>query len=424
MRFFRILAVGIAAAAFAVGAHGNEPRMPNVIFIMADDLGYECLGANGSKQYQTPNLDRLAREGMRFDYCYAAPICTPTRVMLMTGKYNHRNYTFFAQYPKGQRCFAQMLQDTGYATAIVDKWQLGGNTVPKDLGFNEYCLFSYGQATPGAAERYWFPAICANGKPLQTSPADYGPDIFLKYCQDFVAKNKDRPFMLYWAMGIPHAPYDATPDSADKTVRNNIAIYPDMVAYMDKLIGKLVATVDELGLGEKTLIVFTGDNGTPHGIRSELSGRSIEGGKGSMKDAGTHVPLIARWKETVVAGVVSRELATLCDIYPTLAEMAGADVAAEAKLDGTSLLPLLKGQSVKSREWVFMSFKSQWPRANGQHDVSAWVRNHRWKIYDNGRLFDLENDPLEETPTTGPQAEAVKRQLQPVFAQVALRPRR
>jgi arylsulfatase A len=395
---------------------------PNVILIMADDLGHECLGAYGSKQYRTPNLDRLATDGVRFEQAFAAPLCTATRVMLMTGKYNHRNYTLFAQYPKGERSFGQMLREAGYATAIVDKWQLGNRPGPNELGFDEWCLFGYGGlGSLGAKERYWHPAIGANGKTVATNEKDYGPDIFLKYCQDFVRKNKTRPFFLYWAMGIPHAPYDATPDSADRSVRNDIKMYPDMVAYMDKVVGKLVATVDTLGLAEKTLTIFTGDNGTPHGITSQLNERMIAGGKGSMKDAGTHVPFLARWKGTIPPGAACRELVTLCDVYPTLAELAGADVSKE-RLDGVSLLPWMKGQSGPAREWVFMSFKSQNPRADGKHDVSAWVRTHRWKLYSSGRLFDLEKDPLEETPATGDEADAMKQKLQPIFAKLGATP--
>jgi arylsulfatase A len=256
---------------------------------------------------------------------------------------------------------------------------------------------------------------------VQTSAADYGPDIFLKYCQEFVGKNKDRPFMLYWALGIPHAPYDATPDSADKGTRNDIKMYPDMVAYMDKVVGKLVATVDELGLAEKTLIVFTGDNGTPHGITSKLNERMIAGGKGSMKDAGTHVPFLARWKGTIPPGAARRELVTLADVYPTLAELAGADLSKET-LDGTSLLPWMKGKPGKPRDWMFMSFKSQWARPNGRHDVSAWVRDQRWKLYDSGRIYDLERDPTEASPASGPEAEAMRQRFQPVFAQVGATP--
>jgi arylsulfatase A len=417
------IAILVYLAAFGAAPITGGPHQPNVILIIADDLGHECLGTYGSKQYRTPNLDRLAAEGVRFDHAYAAPICTPTRVMLMTGKYNHRNYTYFAQYPAGQRCFAQMMKQAGYATAVVDKWQLGQKPGPTELGFDEWCLFNYGQlGSPGAKERYWHPAIGANGKTIPTVEKDYGPDIFLKYCQDFVRRNRERPFFLYWPMGIPHDPFDATPDSQDTTVRGDRRMYPDMVAYMDKVIGKLIATVDELGLAERTLIIFTGDNGTPHGIFSELGGRELEGGKGSMKDAGTHVPLIARWTGVIPPSTVRDDLITLVDIYPTLAELAGADVSRE-RLDGTSLLPWMRGQPGKPREWIFISFKSQWANTQtGQHNVSAWVRDHRWKLYNNGRLYDLEHDPDETTPAAGPEPEAARAKLQPVFAQVAATP--
>jgi arylsulfatase A len=288
---------------------------------MADDLGDECLGAYGSKQYRTPNLDRLAADGVRFDYAFSTPLCTPTRVMLMTGKYN-----------------------------------------------------------------------------------------------------RDRPFFLYWPMGIPHAPFDATPDSADTSVRNDRRMYPDMVAYMDKVVGKLVAAVNELGLAKRTLIIFTADNGTPHGIFSELGGRTLEGGKGSMRDSGTHEPFLARWTGTIPAGTTSRELVTLADIYPTLAELAGVDVSKE-RLDGTSLLPWMKGEPGEPRDWVFVSYKSQRPNPNtGRHRVSAWVRNHRWKLYDSGQLYDLEHDLDEITPASGTEADAMRKRLQPVFARVGATP--
>jgi arylsulfatase A len=304
----------------------------------------------------------------------------------------------------------------------VDKWQLGNKPGPNELGFDEWCLFGYGGlGSPGAKERYWYPAIGANGQTVETTERDYGPDIFLRYCQDFVRKNKGRPFFLYWALGIPHAPYDATPDSRDPSVRNDLRMYPDMVAYMDKIVGRLVSTIDELGLAERTLIVFTGDNGTPHGIVSELGGRKLEGGKGSMRDAGTHVPLLARWTGTIPPGGTCRELTTLVDVYPTLAELAGVDVSAE-QLDGTSLLPRMKGEPGRPRDWIFMSFKSQWARANGRHDVSAWVRNQRWKLYDNGRLYDLASDPDEASPVSSPEAEAMHQEFQPIFAQVGATP--
>ena len=416
------LALGTALKRSAGAASESGQTRPNIVFLMADDMGFERVGLYGGKGCHTPNLDRMASEGVRFDYCYAAPICTPTRVMLMTGKFNHRNYTFFSQYPKGQRCFAQDFRDAGYATAIIDKWQLGGVT-PKELGFDEYCLFNYGKyGSPGAAERYWHPAIGANDQTVETTESDYGPDIFLKRCQDFVRGNKDRPFLLYWALGAPHAPYAPTPESDDPKAKPDLRYYPDIVSRLDKNVGELIATVDELGLARNTLILFAGDNGTPHGVKTEMpDGRAIEGRKGSMADAGTHVPFIARWKGVIPPGTVRDDLMTLCDLYPTFAEAAGIDVG-QRRLDGASQLSAMKGQAKPARDWAFMSYKSQWPGPNGKHNVAAWVKDHRWKLYDAGKIFDLQNDPDEKTPAATPEAEEAKRRLQPIIARMGATP--
>ncbi|MFZ5830656.1 MAG: sulfatase-like hydrolase/transferase [Planctomycetota bacterium] len=415
-----MLFLATAAPVSAVDA----PRRPNVVLIMADDMGFERVGLYGGKDCRTLHLDRMAAEGMRFDYCFAAPICTPTRVMMMTGKYNHRNYTQFSQWPAGESSFGNMMKKSGYVTAVVDKWQLGSAT-PAELGFDEYCLFSFRQYhDPGSHERYWHPAIGANDGAVVTTEDDYGPDIFLRYCQDFIRRNRERPFFLYWALGAPHAPWQPAPESGvPKNSKPDARYYPDIVAHLDKNVGRLIATVDDLGLADKTLILFTGDNGTPKAITTTMpGGRVIEGGKGAMTDAGTRVPFIARWSGHIEPGSVSRELITLCDVYPTLAELADVDLS-NRQHDGCSLVPVLEGCDVKPREWVFMSFKSQWPeQRTGKHRVSAWARDHCWKLYDDGKIYNVKRDPEERSPASGSEAEAARQKLEPVLPKVGATP--
>ena len=210
---------------------------PNVVLIMADDMGYECISANGGKSYSTPVFERIALEGMRFTNCYSQPVCTPSRIKIMTGKYNWRNYVRFAHMPKGQTTFAHMMRDVGYATALTGKWQLWGGpdtetfqsgTTPEEAGFDEYIHWAYpfelsntelerygavGLPGPKSTSRFWHPAVVKNGEYVHTSMDDYGPDMFSDFALDFIERHKDRPFFLYYPMVLTHSPFVATPHS-------------------------------------------------------------------------------------------------------------------------------------------------------------------------------------------------------------------
>ncbi|MDX1284821.1 MAG: sulfatase-like hydrolase/transferase, partial [Draconibacterium sp.] len=189
---------------------------PNIILLMNDDMGYECLSCNGSTSYSTPVLDKLAREGMRFTNCYSQPLCTPSRVKIMTGKYNCNNYIDFGFLDPTQKTFGNILQDAGYKTLVAGKWQLNGvNTKepncedpnrPYHFGFDEYCLWWFTSKGP----RYANPAIVVNKEPIETTIDDYGPDVVSDYIIDFIERNQNEPFFVYYPMILVHSPFQPT----------------------------------------------------------------------------------------------------------------------------------------------------------------------------------------------------------------------
>ena len=252
---------------------------PNIILIMADDMGYECVRANGGTSFQTPALDELAKTGVRFEHCYSQPLCTPSRVQIMTGIYNVRNYVKFGVLDRKQRTFAQVLKEAGYATCIAGKWQLGNEgDAPQHFGFDESCLW---QHTRGARDRkkrdtrYPNPHVEVNGKAVDYTNGEYGPDLVSDFLCEFMARNKDKPLLAYYPMILPHNPFVPTPDSKDPKCRDNQTNFQDMVAHIDKVVGKIAAKLDELGIRDNTLVLFTGDNGTAGAIRSQLNGREV-----------------------------------------------------------------------------------------------------------------------------------------------------
>jgi arylsulfatase A len=395
----RKIAFVVGLAAFiGLGDSRSEARHPNVVLIMADDFGYECVGANGGTSYQTPQLDRLAATGMRFERCYVQPLCTPTRVQLMTGFYNVRNYVSFGAIDPDATTFAHLLKNAGYVTGIAGKWQLGrGKKLPQRLGFDESCLWQHTRRPP----RYANPGLEYNGEERDFSHGEYGPDLVNDFALDFITRHKERPFLLYYPMMLTHGPFQPTPDSADwdPTARGerrgrNVKHFGDMVAYMDKLIGKLVARLDEVGIRENTLVIFLGDNGTGREITSQFKGQAYPGGKGLTNARGMHVPLIANWPGQIPGGLVNGDLIASTDFLPTLVEAAGATMPTSLPTDGRSFLPQLVGQKGQPREWIYC-----WYAKNGGPKAAAeFAMTVQHKLYRDGSFFDLTADPFEEHP--------------------------
>ena len=374
---------------------------PNIILILADDLGYETIGANGGTSYRTPQLDKLAATGVRFTHCFAQPLCTPTRVQLMTGRYNVRNYINFGNMDPQAVTFANLLKQAGYATCIAGKWQLGQDLgLPKKFGFDEYCLWQHTRRPP----RYANPGLEINGIEKDFTNGEYGPDLVNDYALDFITRKKDGPFFLYYPMMLTHAPYQPTPDSQDwdpkaqgESVNTNAKHFADMVGYMDKLIGKLVARLDSLGLRDNTLLIFVGDNGTGRGTRSMMSDRLVIGGKSLTTDAGMHVPLIVSWTGKVKSGTVCSDLVDSTDFLPTILDAAGVVTPSDLKLDGRTFLPQVLGAEGQPRDWIYSWYS---PRQSADMTVREFAFNHRYKLCRSGEFFDLRNDGEEKQPLT------------------------
>lgn len=415
--FLATLFIGLIALA---GVNAWAAR-PNIILIMADDFGYECVTANGGESYQTPTLDRLAAGGMRFDHCHVQPLCTPTRVQLMTGRYNVRNYLNFGTLPRSEKTFAQMLKQAGYATGICGKWQLGQEKdSPQHFGFDESCLWQQTRRPP----RYANPGLEYNGVDKDFTKGEYGPTLINDFAIDFVTRHKEKPFFLYYPMILTHDPFQPTPDSADwdpatrgENKQRNVKHFADMTAYMDKMIGRVDAKLSDLGIRDNTLLIFIGDNGTHSSVTSQFKGTAFQGGKGRTTHRGTHVPMIVSWPGTITQGKVNEDLISAADFMPTVCAAAG--VSAPANVDGISFLPQLRGEAGNPREWLYGWYS---PRQKADLTVREYAFDHRFKLYRSGEFHDLLTDPEETAPlnasdlTQEPFAAAMKK-LQAVLDQ-------
>ncbi|MCH8289955.1 sulfatase-like hydrolase/transferase [Candidatus Poribacteria bacterium] len=415
----------------------SSTQKTNVVLIMADDLGYECLGCYGGTSYRTPNLDSLAATGMRFNHAYALPLCTPTRVQMMTGKYNFRNWQAFGIFDPNEKTFGHHLKGAGYKTCISGKWQLysynppdyepewrGKGMRPDESGFDEYCLW-HTEHTEMKGSRYAHPVIQQNGKYLENTEGKYGPDIFTAYINDFIERHQDEPFFVYYPMALTHGPFQPTPHSGDWKVdrhRSNRTYFGDMVEYMDTVIGRIVQKLDELGLRENTLLLFFGDNGSPREVTSRLGDQEIQGGKGLSTDAGTRVPLIANWKGTTPSGVACDDLIDCSDFLPTLMELAETQLPEDEIFDGRSFLPQLYGERGNPREWIFAHHDPLPGWGKDGYYLQRWAQDKCWKLYDDGRLFHIQTDVLEEHPISagegGEDASDARKKLQLVLARM------
>lgn len=422
-KLLQYAAIGGAFAALAVSLTAAAERKPNIVLIMADDFGFECVTANGGQSYRTPNLDRLAATGMRFEHCYVQPLCTPTRAELMTSLSNARNYLNFGTLDPQATTFAHLLKKAGYATGICGKWQLGqAKDSPQKFGFDESYLWQHTRRPP----RYANPGLEHNGKELDFTNGEYGPTLVNNFALDFVTRHKDHPFFLYYPMILTHDPFQPTPDGRNwdpkakgEQVHRDVKNFADMVAYMDKMVGRLVAKLDELGVRENTLLLFLGDNGTGVSVTSQFKGKPYPGGKGTRTARGTHVPLIANWPAQMRAGKVSTDLVCAVDFLPTICEATGASVPAALKIDGRSFLPQLRGEKGKPREWIY----SWYARDGGVNPQWEYAMSASYKLYRDGTFFDLKADPFEEKPVDASKvtgaAAAAKKSLQAALDQYA-----
>jgi arylsulfatase A len=433
--FVSLLAV--LACPFLGQAQTAPSSKPNIIYILADDLGFAELGCNGGDAYKTPNIDALAAGGVRFTHFYTAPLCGPSRSLILTGRYAFRtgatNQDACANLvrtgAKAEVMIPTLLKKAGYATAMIGKWgQLSPSGSPAEWGF-DYDLHFKGSGiywnstvvkgmTPDGAVRGNPDPYTLNGKTLKLGDKQYMPDLLHRHVVDFLEANQKQPFFLYYSMSHVHGEILPTPDSVPgkagaKGEERAAELYRDNVVYMDKLIGKLLTELDRLKLRDNTLIVFMGDNGTAkaQSDRATIGGKRLEGEKGSMKEGGGLVPFFINWRGVASVGKVNSNVADASDLLPTFAEVAGVPVPTDRVMDGKSLVPYMKGETTVLRPWVYNQLGPNW-----------YVREAGWKLNQAGELYDMKNAPFSETlvpaESKDPAAVAARTRLAAALAQL------
>ncbi len=396
----------------------SKPEKPNIILIMADDMGYECLSINGALHYQTPNLDRLAKTGIRFNATFSQPLCTPSRVKIMTGKHNYRNYEYFGYLNPNQKTFGNLMKEAGYQTCISGKWQLNGLSFdlpgyedvnrPHQFGFDEYCLWQLSRPRKDG-ERYADPLIYQNGKQLTNLEDEYGPDIFSDFVCDFIQKNADQPFFIYYPMVLVHEPFVPTPDTPEWENSENryvkdTAYFKDMMAYTDKIVGRIEQKLTELKLKENTLLIFTADNGTDVHIITQTNNGPYPGGKSFTTQRGIHVPMIASWPGMIKKPTDFNGIIDFNDFYPTLADITGIDISAE-QIDGRSFLSVLKGDKSEIKNASLIHYDPEWGRTS--RNRNRFALDKKYKLYQDGNFYNYQNDIDEKQNISSPSNQEV-----------------
>lgn len=410
------------------------PSPKNIIFIMADDIGIEGLGCYGGSDYKTPNLDKLSAEGIRFTHAYSQPLCSPTRLEIMTGKDNHRNWEYFGILPPEEKTFGHFMKDAGYRTCIAGKWQLqsydppnfpnaekrrGTGMHPKDAGFEEYSLF-HSLHTEDKGSRYANPTYLQNGELMKEVKGKYGEDIAVDFMLDFLTRHREEQNFIYYPMALPHWPVNPTPHSEDwadptKRLNEDPKYFPDMIAYMDTLVGRIVSGVEKLGLRDDTLIIFYSDNGTNQTVTSTLNGKKVQGGKATPKQTGIRVPLIAHWPSQIKP-TVHRDLVEASDFLVTFADLADKKLPADWQHDGISFAPQLFGRKGTPRDFAFFWYDPRPGWDKEKFSRSIFALNHRYKLFSDGRLFAIDGADYKEkllaTDSLNAEAKAARAKLQ------------
>ncbi len=424
---------------FAFAQKEKQETKPNVIFILADDMGIGDVSCYGSKIIQTPNIDRLAQQGMKFANHYTGgPVSAPSRCCLMTGKHTghsriRQNHSAISNgrvsITPNDTTVAMIAKQAGYKTAIYGKWGLAEpNTsgIPNEVGFDDWM----GYLNQDHAEFYYTNELDLN-RGVTTIEAnnngkkgEYSNDIFTGKAKSFIKANKDDPFFLYLAYTIPHAlmqvPMEDRVPFMGKFVNDGHAeldsvrsIYTGMITRLDRQIGEIMSLLEYLGIDEKTLVIFSSDNGaTLHSLKVDyFDSHSIyRGYKGDLYEGGIHTPMIARWKSKIQPGSVTDHISAFWDFLPTFAEIAG--VSHNSKIDGISYLPILLGKPVqqKKHDYLYWEFTSK-------SGVAQAVRIGDYKVIRSGNnnpaveVYNLLSDPGESKDISSLKPALVKQGL-------------
>lgn len=407
-------------ALFALSGFPALAQKPNIVFIMVDDLGPEWISSYGGEGIDTPNIDELARRGISFENAYSMPQCTPTRATLLTGQYPFRhgwvNHWDVPRWGAGAHfdpdlntTFAKQLEAVGYKTGIAGKWQINDFRVQPNVlrrhGFQEWMMWTgYEELNPPSAERYWDAYVFSDRHPSRTYKGRFGPDVYNDFVLDFLERHENEPMLVYYPMALTHGPLVATPH--EPFARTKYDRHKAMVRYTDYLVGKVMKKLIDLGIWDRTYVVFTTDNGTSGGIDGRLRGRAVRGGKAKLTENGPRQPFIVTGPG-VEAGSRTDALTDFTDLMPTFVELGGAELPDEEPIDGKSLVGVLHGKDPSGpRDWILaMGHGPARLDDEGVRPVMDFtnrvVRDKRYKLHvidgKPARLHDLKADPGELT---------------------------
>ncbi len=415
---------------------------PNILFIYVDDLGYEGLGCYGGLDFSTPNLDQMALKGVRFSRAYASGVCTPSRVSMHTGLYStrHRHMGVLPVHKGTKRIvdfnkmstYAQLLRSNGYRTAVTGKWQLATLEAhpnhPRDAGFDSWCLWQVWLTDPKTGKgrkttRYWNPTYNLDGAVRKDIANRFGPDVLVEYVIQKMteAKVANEPFFILHNELMPHYPMVPTPDDRAASPQRSANLV-NMVNYMDKLVKKLLDAVERLGIQENTYVIFMADNGTEErffknpkaGHDSEQAHTrhtkigKVNGGKHTVTDGGTHVPMIWWGPDAIPKGTVCDDLVDIVDIFPTFCELGGVQIPEQTNLDGYSIVPQIHGLTGKKHAYT-----------HGASGAKEAIFDGQWRLKRTGELVDARNLPLEPlAKENDPEAKAARIRLRRIMQSI------
>jgi arylsulfatase A-like enzyme len=432
-----------------IGCHQNNEKSqeksanskPNIILIFTDDQGYGDLGCYGSPNIETPNIDRMAAEGMRMTSFYAAAVCGPSRAQLMTGCYHSRVSHSFNELPESdlglhsnEITMAEVLKTAGYNTMHIGKWHLGDapEFLPTSQGFDKFFGFPYSHDmwpyhcktalegledtvlmkqileraervgyTVGGAWKFPPLPLMENEEVIELNPdQEQMTRSYTEKAIEFIENNSEQPFFLYLAHTMPHTNLFVSEQFKGKSDRG---LYGDAIMEVDWSCGEIVKKLKELGIDENTLIVFSSDNGpTPKYGYDGGSAGPLRGAKGSMYEGGMRVPGIFRWPGNIPSGIRSNAMASTIDLLPTFAHLAGADIPDDRIIDGADLMPLLQGKTENSPHEFIHYFAGSKPDNPSNYKA---IRNNKWKLFvkrtpsgqlEATELYNLGTDPSEK----------------------------
>ncbi|WP_236972606.1 sulfatase-like hydrolase/transferase [Membranihabitans marinus] len=412
----------------------KDEEKPNFVIILVDDLGKEWIGAYGAEDIETPEIDRLAKTGILFTNAYSMPQCTPSRLALLTGQYPYNNgwinHFDVPRWGHGARfdpdrypVFAKALRNAGYKTCAVGKWQINDFRLEPEAmvhaGFDEYFMWTGGEGgnEEVSDKRYWNPYIHSK-EGSRTYEEQFGPDLFSDFAIDFMEKNKDQAFLVYYPMVLTHTPFVATPH--EPNVESNFDKHRAMVRYTDFIVGKLMKALDDMEIRKNTYVVFTTDNGTVPAIAGRRDGKFVIGGKSYLTENGINAPFVINHPGVIRAGKESDALVDFTDLFPTLLELSGVEISkAEHSIDGKSFASVVNGEEVDlGKEWV-ISMGSHPTSINNDHRLENYydfrdriLRNDRFKIYVDtlkkiDKIYDLSLDPFETVNVIDVESESI-----------------